>query len=84
LAFALVADIHPDLIASHAADAAGDDLVVLEILFLGRQPVFAPDGVERGIQLCLELVFGWVKLTEQVAIHHVRTFLVHPGKMGAL
>ena len=33
-AFALVADVHPDLVADDVEDAAGDDLVGLEFLFL--------------------------------------------------
>ena len=40
-AFALVADVHPNHIGGDFADAAGDDSVVAELLFFGRQPVGA-------------------------------------------
>jgi hypothetical protein len=74
-AFALVADVDPNFIADDVEHAAFDDLVDVELFFLGGEPemIFVVLGdVEGGGQFSVQLVLGKVVLAEQIPIHHGR------------
>src|SRR5262249_2289978 len=69
-ALALVADSAPDLVADGVEDAAGDDLVDLEGLLGGGQPVGVV--IEGSVDFQLELLVGHVELTKENAVDHVQ------------
>src|SRR5262245_51108476 len=71
--FALVADIDPDFVANQVEHPALDDLIDGVFGFFGWQPVvigIIGRHIEGGGQFGLQVIFGQVELTEQIAIHH--------------
>ena len=74
--FALVADVHHDVVADDVGDPASDDLVDLEGLpFFGvhliQDEVFSGDAVRQGgAQLVLQVLLGQIELAKQITIDH--------------
>src|SRR5262249_28376168 len=57
--FALVADVNPDRVGGNPNDAAGQQAILLVLLFFRRQPFSGP-GAEGGVQLALQFIGGEV------------------------